>query len=76
MANKCPTCSASAGDESIPPLLVTPKEAARLLSLSIRKIAYLGAEKRIERREIDGSVRYAMSDLIAFSSKNQTRENK
>ncbi len=50
----------------IPPLLLKTPDAADVLQVSIRKLADLTSRGVIPAVKIDGSVRYAMSDLQAF----------
>jgi len=48
------------------PLLVDEREAARLLSLSARKVAYMADEGRLRVVRIDGSKRYEVENLRDF----------
>jgi excisionase family DNA binding protein len=55
-------------DEARPaPLLYSRKEAAKLLSISIRKIDYLLAEKRLIALRIDRRVLFSKKELIRFA---------
>lgn len=48
------------------PLLVTPREAARMLSVSERTLWSLSAKGEIPRIKLGRSARYAVSDLREF----------
>ncbi len=48
------------------PLLVTPREAARMLSISARTLWTLRKQGRIRSIRIGAAVRYAVADLEAF----------
>ena len=52
--------------EQTPKLLLTPKQAAELLSLSPRKLWELTAIGEIPRLKIGAAVRYDPRDLTAF----------
>lgn len=47
-------------------LLVTPREAAAMLSMSERKLWTLSNRGEIPRIKVDRMVRYAVADLRAF----------
>ncbi|MFH1110711.1 MAG: helix-turn-helix domain-containing protein [Planctomycetota bacterium] len=49
-----------------PPLLLKPKEAAKVLSISPRKLWALTASQQIEVVRIDRSVRYSVESLNRF----------
>ncbi|MDC0934759.1 helix-turn-helix domain-containing protein [Pirellulales bacterium] len=51
---------------NITPLLIDEREAARLLSLSSRKVAYLAGQGRLRSVRVDGSRRYRVSDIEKF----------
>lgn len=51
---------------SVEPLLVTPREAAVLLSISERKLWELAAHGDIKRVKVGRSVRYELSELRRF----------
>ncbi|MBB5066174.1 hypothetical protein [Granulicella mallensis] len=48
---------------TIQPLLVTREDCAIMLSLSVRSIDYLIADKRLKTRRHGGSVRIPMSEV-------------
>ncbi|AEU36152.1 MerR family transcriptional regulator [Granulicella mallensis] len=50
-------------DNTATPLLVSRKDCATLLSLSVRSIDYLIADKRIKTRRVGGSVRIPMTEV-------------
>lgn len=52
-------------------LLVSRKEAAVVLSISLRAIAYLIAERRLKTRKIGGRTLIAVEDLKKFTSQDQ-----
>jgi hypothetical protein len=73
---KSPARQATPEASQPPTMLVDAKEAARQLSLSVRKVRYLTKEGRLKVRRIDGSIRYPLSDLVAFASRDQIRTRK
>lgn len=50
------------------PILVDEREAARLLSLSPRKVAYLEQDGRLQAVWIDGSKRYPVDGIRDFAA--------
>ena len=50
----------------LPPLLLRPKDAAKLLAISTRKLWGLTASHQIEVVRIDRSVRYSVESLNRF----------
>ena len=56
-----------------PPLLLKPKEAAKALSLSPRKLWALTASQQIEVVRIDRSVRYSVESLYRFIESRKSR---
>jgi excisionase family DNA binding protein len=59
--------------QSVEPLLVNRTAAARLLAVSLSKFASLVAQGRIPAVQIDGAVRFRVSDLEAFATANLRR---
>ncbi|MCC6123397.1 MAG: helix-turn-helix domain-containing protein [Pirellulales bacterium] len=49
-------------------LLLSPREAARMLSVSERTLWTLTRDKRIESRKIGRLVRYPLDDLKRFAT--------
>lgn len=56
-----------------PPLLLRPKDAAKLLAISPRKLWGLTASRRIEAVRIDRSVRYSLESLNRFVESRKSR---
>ena len=58
--------------EVITPLLVSRREAAEALSLSVRAVDYLIADGRLKARRIGGRVLIPYKTLSAFAERDQT----
>jgi len=56
-----------------PPMLLKPKEAAKALALSPRKLWALTASHQIEVVKIDRSVRYSVESLNLFIESRKSR---
>jgi hypothetical protein len=56
-----------------PPLLLKPKEAAKALSISPRKLWALTASQQIEVVRIDRSIRYSVESLHRFIESRESR---
>lgn len=50
------------------PLLVSRKEAAQALSISLRALAYLTSEGRLKTRKIGGRTLIAVAELRRFAN--------
>ncbi len=66
MSSDCPTPVS-------PPLLLKPKDAAKVLSISPRKLWALTASQQIEVVRIDRSVRYSIESLNRFIESRKSR---
>lgn len=67
------------GDPSVTtksPLLLKPKEAAKALSISSRKLWALTASRQIEVVRIDRSVRYSAESLNRFIESRRSRASR
>lgn len=58
------------------PLLVTPREAARLLSVSERTLWSIAAAGEIPRVRIGRAVRYRVADLRAYVDAPATKKGR
>jgi len=76
MPRKTSTCRTFGKDRvatnDAPRLLYARKEAARLLSISIRSLDYLIAEGRLPTRRIGGRVLVAHDDLVRLANRGSS----
>ena len=56
-----------------PPMLLKPRDAAKALSISPRKLWALTASQQIEVVRIDRSVRYSLESLNRFVESRKSR---
>ncbi len=56
-----------------PPMLLKPRDAAKVLSISPRKLWALTASQQIEVVRIDRSVRYSLESLNRFVESRKSR---
>ena len=60
---------------SLPPPLLNPKEAARILDISTRTLARMIKRGDIAFVRVGGSLRFKPDDLVAFIGENRTHGN-
>jgi hypothetical protein len=56
-----------AGHQSVPKLLYSRKDAAFVLSISVRSLDYLVAQKRLAFRKIGKRILFAHNELVKFA---------